>query len=467
MKITDLKNYKVVGTQTQTFTVDTKEEGVGGVKGFGVGLLKSGAGTLRGMGVIGQDIAQATAGRVVEAITGTPREDLGTDIYDPESKKGAELAEELRRKGGAEKFGGFVGDVAQFAIPGTMATKATAGSGLLARAGAQALTAGTVTSAQEGEVGKDALISAGTAGAFTLATPVVASMWRKATTDLPEWIVKPLVKQAKAQKVAGKANAEKTLLESGRVGSVDKILKKTNAVIGQLDDQVDDMIAKATEGGKTINTSTIKQSVVDKVNLAGGEIDDVGVQEIMERLAPQAKGLLKKEVLTVKEANQLRKAIDKTLGDRAFFSSQLPYNKDIAMDFVGTLRESVKSNLPETARKSYVEMSKNIELRKALLSRAMESGGPNRIGMMDLLTGLGVGATVNPLAGIGVAVGRRALESGVAKTGVAQGLMQLGKAGPILAGLQPTEQAIVLAFLKKVAEENEQESQTQQAQASQ
>jgi hypothetical protein len=112
-------------------------------------------------------------------------------------------------------------------------------------------------------------------------------------------------------------------------------------------------------------------------------------------------------------------------------------------------------------------MSKNIELRKALLSRAMESGGPNRIGMMDLLTGLGVGATVNPLTGVAVAVGRRALESGVAKTGIAQGLVQLGKAGPILAKLQPAEQAIILSFLKSVAEENEQEDQTQQVRASQ
>lgn len=466
MTIDDLKSYKVVGqggSTEKTITATPKEEGVGGAKGFAVGLAKSELALIRGLGQLGQDFAQATAGRVVEKITGTNRNDLGTDLYDPESKLGAKAKETLVAKGGAEKTGKFVGDVAQFMIPGSAVTKASAGAGLLARAGAQAVTAGTVTSAQEGEVGKDALISAGLAGGLTLAAPVVASIWKKATTDLPEWIVKPLVKQAKAQKVAGKANAEKILLESGQVGSVDKLLSKTEKVIATLDDQVDDMITGATNSGKTVNISTIRQSVVDKINLAGGEIDDDGVKAIMDNLAPQAKGLLKKDVLTVQEANTLRKAIDKTLGDRAFFATQLPYNKNVALDFVSNLRESVKKALPEGARPAYLEMSKNIELRKALLNRAMESGGPNRIGLMDLMTGLGVGAAIDPVTGIGAAVGRRVLESGVAKTGMAQGLYQLGKAGPILASMQPAEQAVILAFLKRVSEENAQADQSQPA----
>lgn len=467
MKLTDLKSYKVVGQAKKPIAENAENrEGVGGVKGVSVGIAKSELGLLRGMGEIGQDLAQHTVGHGVRYLTKkiTGRdvnvEDIHAgsdlmDLYDPESKLGSQAKDVLVAQGGAEKFGKFIGDAVPLALGGGVATKAAQGASLLTQVGAQAVAAGAVTSAQEGEIGKKAAISAGTAGALTLAAPIVGTLWRKATQDLPEWIVKPLVKQAKAQKVAGKANAEKILLETGRIGSVDNILSKTDDAISQLDDQITKQLDVATESGKTINLSTIRQSVVDKVNLAGGEIDDDGVKSIIENIAPQAKGLLKKEVLTPKDANRLRQAIDRTLGDRAFFASQLPYNKDIAMDFVGALRNTVKDNAPEGTRALYSELSKNIELRKALLSRAMESGGPNRIGLMDLITGM-AGLTRDPLTAVGMIAGRRALESGVAKTASAQLLTQLGKAGPILAKMQPAEQAIVLSFLQNVLAENSQ-----------
>lgn len=453
MKITDLKSYKVVG-QTN-LPVEEQDSGTSGIVGIAKGFGKSFGQLGVGMAELGKKIDTALMPKFLES-------GQTFDVLTEGTEANVQAKEALKAKGGYEKTGKFIGDVAQFAIPGSAATKATKGASLVARAGAQAFTAGAVTSAQEGEINKDAAISATTAGVLTLAAPVVQSLFRKATTELPEWIVKPLVKQAKAQKVAGKANAEKILLESGRVGSADGLLKKTQNVISTLDDQVDEMIGTATKGGKTVNVSTIRQSVVDKINLAGGEIDDDGIKEILDRLAPQAKGLLKKDVLTVQEANTLRKAIDKTLGDRAFFATQLPFNKNVALDFVSSLREAVKSSLPDSARPAYLELSKNIELRKALLSRAMESGGPNRVGLMDLLTGLGVGTAIDPVTGVAAAVGRRALESGVAKTAMAQSLYQLGKAGPILASMQPAEQAVILSFLKRVSEDNESLDQNQQ-----
>lgn len=446
MKLTDLKSYKVVG-QTTT-PVQEQDNGTGGIAGIAKGFGKSFGQLGIGLAELGQKMDKALMPDFLES-------GKTFDVLTTGTEENVKAKEALQAKGGYEKTGKFLGDVAQFALPGGVATKATAGAPLLVRAGAQAVAAGAVTSAQEGEIGKNAAISAGTAGALTLAAPVVGTLWRKATQDLPEWIVRPLVKQSKQAKMAGKANAEKILLETGRIGSVDKLISKADDAISQLDDQITKQLEVATESGKTINLSTIRQSVVDKVNLAGGEIDDEGVKSILENIAPQAKGLLNKDILTPKDANRLRQAIDRTLGDRAFFASQLPYNKDIAMDFVGALRETVKGNAPEGTRALYSELSKNIELRKALLSRAMESGGPNRIGLMDLITGM-AGLSRDPLTAVGMVAGRRALESGVFKTASAQLLTQLGKAGPILAKMQPAEQAIVLSFLQNVLAENSQ-----------
>lgn len=162
--------YNAYKNKTATAPVQD-EQGTGGIKGVGVGLLKSGASAVRGMGVIGQEIAQQTAGRAVEAITGTPKEDLGTDIYDPESKKGAEITELLRRKGGAEKFGGFVGDVAQFAIPGGQVVKATKGLGLAYKILARGVTSGIIGATQGGGAGRDIVKEGLIAGGIDAAIP--------------------------------------------------------------------------------------------------------------------------------------------------------------------------------------------------------------------------------------------------------------------------------------------------------
>ena len=467
MKITDLKSYKVVA-QTPTYT-ELEEEGTKGAEGFAVGVAKSELGLLRGMGQLGQDIAQHTAGYGVKYLTkkltgkDVNVEDLGTDLYDPESKTGAKAKEFVQPKGGAEKFGKLVGDVAQFALPAGAASKMTMGANLATRAGVDALVAGTVTSMQQGEVNKNSAISAGVSGGLTLAAPVASALFRKATQELPEWLVRPLVKQSKQAKIAGKPDAAKLLVESGRVGSVDKILSKTDEAINALDDKITANLTQATTQGKTIALKNIRRDIADKITLAGGELDDMGVQEVLESIAPQAKGLLKKETLTISEANRLRQLIDRTLGDRAFIANQLPYNKDIAMDFADALRETVKREAPEGTRTAFSELSKNITLRKALLSRAKEAGGRNSVGLYDILTGIGFGAAVNPVAGVAAAGARRAMESATVKTTGAQLLTSLGKMEPALAAMAPTERAIVLSFLQNVFGENP-ESQTQPTQ---
>lgn len=87
-----------------------------GIKGIGTGIAKSLIETTRTAGALGQEIAQQTAGRVVETITGVPKEELGTQIFD-------EKPEELEPKGGAEKVGAVIGDIATFFIPGAKGTQ--------------------------------------------------------------------------------------------------------------------------------------------------------------------------------------------------------------------------------------------------------------------------------------------------------------------------------------------------------
>ena len=43
--------------------------------------------------------------------------------------------------------------------------------------------------------------------------------------------------------------------------------------------------------------------------------------------------------MSLSNANNLRKSIDKTLGDRGFLTSQVPFNKDVLRRFTNILRQ--------------------------------------------------------------------------------------------------------------------------------
>lgn len=140
-------------------------------KGFGEGLLKSAGGLFLGASRLGQKILQQTAGRVVEKITGTPKEQLGYAGFDKKTPEGQRLEKVVTPIGAGEKFGKLTGDIAQFFIPGGAVGKVekglTAAKGLssLSKLGAKSLLrgaeSGTVSALQSGELGSETGISTG------------------------------------------------------------------------------------------------------------------------------------------------------------------------------------------------------------------------------------------------------------------------------------------------------------------
>lgn len=81
--------------------------------------------------------------------------------------------EKLKTRGFGEKAGKFVGDVAQFAIPGTKVSKATQALPMAAKIGVRALTSGAIGAAQTGEL-KGGAIAAGTEAAIPGVSKVVS-----------------------------------------------------------------------------------------------------------------------------------------------------------------------------------------------------------------------------------------------------------------------------------------------------
>lgn len=417
---------------------------------FGMGITKSVYSTLFGIGQLGRKV-QMTLPEKMRGV-GDIRE--GASPLDVGSAPNRMIRDVLEPQSGLEKTGKFVGDVAQFAIPGSQASKAQQGSGMLARALGQGAVAGGVEAAQEGEINKDVAVASFLGAASVPAGDALSAAANKLTTKLPEWLVRPLVKQAKDAKVKGK-DVTPYLAKSGRVGSTESIIRQTDDVIDDIALQVDDLLARGAAEGAEFSVDDIAIQVADDMNAGGANISPDEVLDIVDRLSPQARGLLQKKTLSVVEANKLRSSIDKTVGDRGFLRDQLPFNKEVLKNYTNTLREGVKSS-DETLRPLFDEYAKNITLKNALIEQAASGSAKNSLGVYDLLTGAGAfGATGDPVTTIGAIGLRRAFEAPQVKTGLAKVFVNSGPVISAIEAASPATRGALIEFVDLLIEQSE------------
>lgn len=138
--------------------------------------------------------------------------------------------------------------IAELAIPATRVATATRAAPLVARIGAQAATAGTVTGAQTGGDPRAIATSAALAGAVPVAGAVATPVWNAATKVLPERLYAQIFKYASDDLMKAYRNTAKgapvspTLareaLDKGLMGSSDDMaaysLDKLNSLEAQL-----------------------------------------------------------------------------------------------------------------------------------------------------------------------------------------------------------------------------------------
>lgn len=430
-------------------------DGDSGVVDFAQGVAKSVGGTVLGLGTLGRKV-QTGFSKAGDAVLGkyNPfKVGTGGQVFDAGTDANRYAQQLVAADTKGEKIGKFAGDVAQFAIPGSMGTKASAGMGMATRMATQGVIGAGVQAAKTGDIGKDELIVGATSALAVPVGDVLVNGLSSLSKHLPEWLVKPLLKQAPNAKLKGK-DAAKFLVESGNIGTIDSLIQQSDDAMGALNSQIDDLLIQGTGKGVTISRDQIVKGVMDKINQAGGAIDEAQLLSTVDNLAPQARGLLNKPTLTLQEANQLRKLLDGTLGDRAFFAKELTFNKEVLMDFTNALRESVKSS-DDALRPLYEEFAKNITIKNALMARMVAGGGGNSPGYLyDVLTGgTAWGATGNPLLGFAAAGGRRLFESAPVKTALAQVFKNTDKLIPVLEAMEPAARAAVLELISSLVEE--------------
>lgn len=404
------------------------------VRGLGGGMI----GGLKQIGetVLGAAALPQQAGRIAaERFMGRPAPEEFKTVREMVDK-----SKLLERRTPAERGGAMATGIAEYMLPGRMGGKL--GMRMIKEAGALA----AITAAQEGRIGKEA----GVSGALGLFLPVVNKVFGTAGTkiakDLPERLINSMVSQSKKEIVAGKSVAD-YVIKKKKIGSANKLIKDTQSAIEGLDIKVKSILKGSKEN---INRNDIVKLITKKINESGGDISNKEVMSVIKKLAPQARGLLNKRVWTLEEANKLRSSIDKTLGDRGFLVSQLPFNKEVLKSFTNGLRETVKTKAP-SSRKLFYDMSNEIRLRNALVGK-YTAKQRNQIVTFGDLFGAGIGGAGLGLPGAvaGIA-GRRIIQSPEFLSRAGVGLGQLQKLEPVLKKLSGAERGIIYEIFKQLS----------------
>lgn len=408
-----------------------------GAQDFAVGIAKGATNTV----VSSQDLVSKgldkIASPVVKAITGKEDQFAGSGSLKTVVPEAAYTPKNATEKAGfvTEQIGEFFipagagAKVAKVAEGAQLVTKlpkiAQGATKLLARSGTEAATMATVSAAQGGTA--EEVRDAGIIGAiFPIVGKALGMTGKQIFEKLPKRIMQNVIGQTKAAKLSGQDVSEYAL-KKRKVGTVDKLISDSSEAVTKLNSEVQHLLENVAPKTARILKNEILSKVTTKINSEGGEITAKEVSGILETLAPQIKSLLKKQSLSLPEANRLRQALDKTLGDRGFLTSQLPYNKTILKSFDDVLREKVKSLAPKGTRDLFKELSSEITLRNALMSKYASKSGTQMLNAFEyILAGIGgVGAGLP--GAIGALAVKKVTQSPLAKTITAQILDKSGK----------------------------------------
>mgnify|MGYP000912583805 CR=1 FL=1 len=243
------------------------------------GVVKSVAEQERNLGKFGQEIAQQTAGRVIEFLTGKPKEQIGSPLFEGETPEG------LEAKTPTEKVGKFIGDVASFAIPGGAVSKAVSGASLPLRVGAEALTGGALSKLQ-GATNKEAAIT----GAISGAVPVISEgikLLRKPTRSFFSFTSGVPEEAIKEAQTGRQAITEGTKMSVGEIRNkaVDALKNPQTGLFKQLNQEFGTVLDEVNQSYNKTLQASVKDIADDFVKQATDQLRYRGANEAADRLA--------------------------------------------------------------------------------------------------------------------------------------------------------------------------------------
>lgn len=243
---------------------------------------------------------------------------------------------------------------------------------------------------------------------------------------LKEFIGKTIPKRLVGATLPADRDISDWFIKNKKIGRLSSMISESKSAVENLSFQIDDTL-KASES-LFINKKGILKSVAQSYGQTGGggTLNSKEIIKVINSVAPQAKGLLSREQLTISDANKLRRILDQTLGSKFFLSTQAPFKKEVMGTFNDFLRSTVQEKVPLT-KPLFAELSKEITYRNSLRKLSEKIEKRKLVGFGDLVFG-GVGYFGAGLPGVVATTAiKKGLQAPQTSLGAAKAFTKLGQ----------------------------------------
>lgn len=438
----DAAKYQEAKSRIQTVGVSPQGEDGPLLRDIGTGAAKELGSTGIGIGSIGR-VFQKGLSKGVDALFGTEGFGLsGESVFDKGSDKQVRAQEFLTPEGGAEKTGAFLTEAATFAVPGTQASKATKGAGLLRRAGALAASDAGAAATQAGELNREAVDAGIIAAAFPVAGRAgslvggVLPSGADAGARVVNSLIKPLLKDFSYGANPGRAVAEAGITAN----SLDDLAVGIRNVRQETGQQIGDIVSQSTarfdanDSFKAIDEAIVEAQKSPRTNAA-----------IISRLQNLKDDLLQagEDGIPTRQLNDLSASelfeLKKDIGDLTRWTGNAT-DDEIVNKALKQTYGRIKGQLDENVEGISELTTKYADLRSAEIAtqyrdkiaarQNLISFSGAQLGTVAAVTSAMVsgGAVIPVLVGAGAAVGTESLKSPAVKTRAAAWLAGASRA---------------------------------------
>lgn len=359
----------------------------------------------------------------------------------------------------AKKMGAYGTQIASTIIPvgkvaGAGKPIATGLSGLAQRIGTSRATQFGLANVL-GETGREvsegedlSLKKIAASGALGTVIPGIGSKVKQGLSKLPEKTWAALLKQT-PQQVAKNPNLAREISEIGITGATKKGLSQSfGNKIQQIEVELDDVLTKkqGSIDGKTV------AAYLDELKNTYKNIP--GEENAVDVISNIQNDVIKKGKLGLLQANQLKRdiygLISKSYGKG---NLEVPAKTEAQKKVAFAIKEQLEKAIPEI-KKINQKQAVFIQAKKAIDSRIAREVGKGiagtGVGMYDILLG-GAGTLAGgPTAGIGVALGKKAIESPITLTNVSSAAQKLVK---YFDSVSPTKKLLIQNALRVLGRE--------------
>lgn len=374
----------------------------GGIKGFGIGVLKGAGSTAKGLLQLGEKLGGEQIIRGLDRISGTksilPSQDFSNIL--------ANAKLDITPRGTAQKVGFGAEQIAEFLIPagatskavkigeaGVMASKigkasklAQGAAKLAVRSGVAAGEGALVTAAQTGGDTKEIKRNAIIAGAVPPIFTGLAASVKGVAGPLSKKIESSLIKATQADVKSG--FKVENVFKYGLGGSLETTAKKTHEKISEL----------AIQLSKITSKSKAKININDSINQVAKEISknkassfgvNTRLDKALDFMKDELRVISKNGVVTLGEAQQIKRSVGK-LGAWQYGARDPESNaiEEVANKLYTKLRIAIEKSSTGELKTINQQLGELIPIETALIRRIPVATRNNAIGIMDVLTAI-------------------------------------------------------------------------------